>query len=207
MNYEIRGRELRDPRMWITRSEDVNYEIRGSHSFVMKIQVFVDIMSCWLINTKVSEEYLATIFKINKSKNSSWTSQTWRCRHYIFFFEMSVNIYNLVWRAISENVNLNINFVWIWNVWWNLKEEALGRTGRRTRFGSGYGPVVGQTTQRMNVILYSIWGSYWQFFLPVYLAIIPTKAGGMAIIMQPNVETTDKIWALLVVFIENILWK
>jgi hypothetical protein len=39
------------------------------------------------------------------------------------------------------------------------------------------------------------------------LAIIPMKAGGMAIIKQPKHETTDKIWALLVVFIENILWK
>jgi hypothetical protein len=39
----------------------------------------------------------------------------------------------------------------------------------------------------------------------VPLAIIPMTAGGMAIAKQPNVETTDKIWALLVVFIENIL--
>jgi hypothetical protein len=39
----------------------------------------------------------------------------------------------------------------------------------------------------------------------VLLAIIPMKAGGMAIRKQPNIETTDKIWALLVVLIENIL--
>jgi hypothetical protein len=31
-----------------------------------------------------------------------------------------------------------------------LKEEALDRTLWRTRFGSGYGPVVRQTTERMN---------------------------------------------------------
>jgi hypothetical protein len=39
----------------------------------------------------------------------------------------------------------------------------------------------------------------------VFLAIIPMKAGGMAIRKQPNVATTDKICALLVVLIENIL--
>jgi hypothetical protein len=29
------------------------------------------------------------------------------------FFDMSVNIYNLVWHTLSDNVNLNINFVCI----------------------------------------------------------------------------------------------
>jgi hypothetical protein len=29
--------------------------------------------------------------------------------------------------------------------YWRLKEEALDRTGRRTRFGRGYRPVVKQT--------------------------------------------------------------
>jgi hypothetical protein len=35
-----------------------------------------------------------------------------------------------------------------------LKEEALDRTLWRTRFGRGYGPVVRQTTEWMNVSLY-----------------------------------------------------
>jgi hypothetical protein len=39
----------------------------------------------------------------------------------------------------------------------------------------------------------------------VLLAIIPMKAGGMAIRKQPTVATIDKIWALLVVLIENTL--
>jgi hypothetical protein len=34
--------------------------------------------------------------------------------------------------------------------YWELKEEALDRTVWRTRFGSGYGPVVRQTAERMN---------------------------------------------------------
>jgi hypothetical protein len=34
--------------------------------------------------------------------------------------------------------------------YWKLKEEALDRTLWRTRFGRGYGPVVRQTTERMN---------------------------------------------------------
>jgi hypothetical protein len=32
-------------------------------------------------------------------------------------------------------------------IYWKLKEEALDRTLWRTRFGRGYGPVVGQTTE------------------------------------------------------------
>jgi hypothetical protein len=35
--------------------------------------------------------------------------------------------------------------------YWKLKEEALGRTVWRTRFGRGYGPVVRQTAERMNI--------------------------------------------------------
>jgi hypothetical protein len=31
--------------------------------------------------------------------------------------------------------------------YWKLKEEALDRTVRRTRFGRGYGPVLRQTTE------------------------------------------------------------
>jgi hypothetical protein len=31
--------------------------------------------------------------------------------------------------------------------YWKLKEEALGRTLWRTRFGRGYGPVVRQTAE------------------------------------------------------------
>jgi hypothetical protein len=31
--------------------------------------------------------------------------------------------------------------------YWKLKEEALDRTVRRTRFGRGYGPVVRQTAE------------------------------------------------------------
>jgi hypothetical protein len=31
--------------------------------------------------------------------------------------------------------------------YWKLKEEALGGSLRRTRFGGGYGPIVGQTTE------------------------------------------------------------
>jgi hypothetical protein len=31
--------------------------------------------------------------------------------------------------------------------YWKLKEEALTRTLRRTRFGRGYGPVVRQTAE------------------------------------------------------------
>jgi hypothetical protein len=46
---------------------------------------------------------------------------------------------------------------------------------------------------------------YTDVFLPVLLATMPMKAGGKAIAMQPKNETTDKTWALLVVFIENIL--
>jgi hypothetical protein len=34
---------------------------------------------------------------------------------------------------------------------WKLKEEALDRTMWRIRFGRGYGPVVRQTTEWMNV--------------------------------------------------------
>jgi hypothetical protein len=34
--------------------------------------------------------------------------------------------------------------------YWELKEEALDRTLRRTRFGRGYGPVVRQTTGWMD---------------------------------------------------------
>jgi hypothetical protein len=34
--------------------------------------------------------------------------------------------------------------------YWKLKEEALGRTLLRTRFGRFYGPVVRQTTGCMN---------------------------------------------------------
>jgi hypothetical protein len=34
--------------------------------------------------------------------------------------------------------------------YWKLKEEALDRTLWRIRFGSGYGPVVRQTTEWMN---------------------------------------------------------
>jgi hypothetical protein len=34
-----------------------------------------------------------------------------------------------------------------------LKEEALNRTVRKTRFGSGYGPVVRQTAKRMDISL------------------------------------------------------
>jgi hypothetical protein len=34
--------------------------------------------------------------------------------------------------------------------YWKLKEEALDRTLWRTRFGKGYGPIVRQTTRRMN---------------------------------------------------------
>jgi hypothetical protein len=40
-----------------------------------------------------------------------------------------------------------------------LKEEALDRTLRRTRFGRGYGPVVRQTAEWMNEVL---------GFVPVY---------------------------------------
>jgi hypothetical protein len=35
--------------------------------------------------------------------------------------------------------------------YWKLKEEALDRTLWRTRFGRGYGPVVRQTTEWMNI--------------------------------------------------------
>jgi hypothetical protein len=35
--------------------------------------------------------------------------------------------------------------------YWKLKEEALDRTLWRTRFGRGYGPVVRQTTEWMNL--------------------------------------------------------
>jgi hypothetical protein len=35
-------------------------------------------------------------------------------------------------------------------IYWKLKEEALDRAARGTRFGRGYGPVVRQTTERMN---------------------------------------------------------
>jgi hypothetical protein len=41
------------------------------------------------------------------------------------FFEMSVNIYNLVWHTIPQGVNLDISFVWICCGWWSLKEGAL----------------------------------------------------------------------------------
>jgi hypothetical protein len=34
--------------------------------------------------------------------------------------------------------------------YWKLKKEALDRTLWRSRFGRGYGPVVRQTTERMN---------------------------------------------------------
>jgi hypothetical protein len=34
--------------------------------------------------------------------------------------------------------------------YWKLNETALARTLLRTRFGRGYGPVVRQTTKRMN---------------------------------------------------------
>jgi hypothetical protein len=34
--------------------------------------------------------------------------------------------------------------------YWELKEQALDRTMWRTRLGRGYGPVVRQTTERMN---------------------------------------------------------
>jgi hypothetical protein len=39
-----------------------------------------------------------------------------------------------------------------------LKEEALDRTVWKTRFGSGYGPVVRQTTEWMNTC--EIWGCH-----------------------------------------------
>ena len=35
----------------------------------------------------------------------------------------------------------------------HLKEEALDRTMWRARFGRGFGPVVRQTTKRMNVFI------------------------------------------------------
>jgi hypothetical protein len=34
--------------------------------------------------------------------------------------------------------------------YWKLKEKALDRTLRRTRFGRDYGPVVGQITELMK---------------------------------------------------------
>jgi len=34
-----------------------------------------------------------------------------------------------------------------------LKEEALDRTLWRTRFGKGYGPVLGQTAERITGLL------------------------------------------------------
>ena len=34
----------------------------------------------------------------------------------------------------------------------HLKEEALGRNMWRARFGRGFGPVIRQTTERMNEI-------------------------------------------------------
>jgi hypothetical protein len=37
--------------------------------------------------------------------------------------------------------------------YWKLKEEALDRTLWRTRFGTGYGPVVRQTTEWMKMFL------------------------------------------------------
>jgi hypothetical protein len=49
-------------------------------------------------------------------------------------------------------------------VFWKLKEKALGRTVRRTRFGPANGPVVIQTTEWMNE-----WMNEW--FLQ-YIAII-----------------------------------
>ena len=36
----------------------------------------------------------------------------------------------------------------------HLKEEALDRTMWRARFGSGFGPVIKQTTKRMNWFLH-----------------------------------------------------
>jgi hypothetical protein len=35
--------------------------------------------------------------------------------------------------------------------YWKLKEEVLDRTLWRTRFGRGYGPVIRQTTEWMNI--------------------------------------------------------
>jgi hypothetical protein len=37
--------------------------------------------------------------------------------------------------------------------YWKLKDEALDRTLWRTRFGRGYGPVLRQTAEWMNIIL------------------------------------------------------
>jgi hypothetical protein len=36
--------------------------------------------------------------------------------------------------------------------YWKLKQEALDRTLWRTRFASGYGPVVRQTKKLINII-------------------------------------------------------
>jgi hypothetical protein len=36
------------------------------------------------------------------------------------------------------------------SVYWRVKEETLGRSPWRTRFGRGYGVVVRQTTERLN---------------------------------------------------------
>jgi hypothetical protein len=40
--------------------------------------------------------------------------------------------------------------------YWKLKEEALDCNLWRTRFGRGYGPVVRQTTERMNLTFYKL---------------------------------------------------
>jgi hypothetical protein len=50
------------------------------------------------------------------------------------FFNVSKHSQILYGIAKSEDVNLNINFVWLCLVWWNLKEEAVDHTQWRNRF-------------------------------------------------------------------------
>ena len=127
--------ELRDPRCSQCCDEDSSF--RGC--YVVLIGEHLPKFQRSFVPPSSGSIIPRTLLRILKPEDAGTT-----------FFEISVNIYNLVWHTISGDVYLNINFVWISYVWRNLKEEALYHTQWRTCFGRGYGPVIRHTKQRMN---------------------------------------------------------
>ena len=132
--YSLHVCELRDP--WFSQCSDEDSRLRGC--YVVLTRVHLPKFRRSFVPPSSGSIIPRTILGILKPKVADTISY------------MSVNIYNLIWHIISEDVNLNVNFVWICRVWWNLKEEALDHTQWRTRFGRGYGPVIRYTKQRMN---------------------------------------------------------
>jgi len=60
-----------------------------------------------------------------------------------------------------------------------LKEEALDRTMWRNRFGGGFGPVVRQNTEWMNVAFGFAWPRITLFHLYHVKLIVPCQVLGL----------------------------